>query len=105
MPSLGQGNLNPFTTGNPILGTKLLGFSIGRGSGALKGLTFHHWECSCALNMRTEGHASRVALDCECNHTIDTRRVYENTWKKCGELDLYLSPSARGLKNKTKKRI
>ena len=28
----------PFTTGNPFLGTKLLGFSIGRGSGALKGL-------------------------------------------------------------------
>ena len=31
--------LNPFTTGNPFLGTKLLGFSRGRGSGALKGLT------------------------------------------------------------------
>ena len=30
--------LNPLTTGNPFLGTKLLGFSIGRGSGALKGL-------------------------------------------------------------------
>ena len=30
---------NPFATGNPFLGTKLLGFSIGRGSGALKGLT------------------------------------------------------------------
>ena len=29
---------NPFTTGNPFLGTKSLGFSIGRGSGALKGL-------------------------------------------------------------------
>ena len=28
-----------FTTGNPSLGTKLLGFSIGRGLGALKGLT------------------------------------------------------------------
>ena len=24
--------VNPFTTGNPFLGTKLLGFSIGRGS-------------------------------------------------------------------------
>ena len=32
--------LNPFTTGKPFLGTKLLGFSIGRGSGALlKGST------------------------------------------------------------------
>ena len=31
--------LNPFTTGNPFLGTQLLGFSIGRGSGALEGLT------------------------------------------------------------------
>ena len=31
---------NPFTTGNPFLGTKLLEFSIGRGSGALKGLSF-----------------------------------------------------------------
>ena len=28
--------LNPFTTGNPFLRTKLHGFSIGRGSGALK---------------------------------------------------------------------
>ena len=27
--------LNPFTTGNPFLGTKLLGYSMGRGSGAL----------------------------------------------------------------------
>ena len=33
------GFLNPFTTGNPFLGTKSLGFSIGRDSGALKGLT------------------------------------------------------------------
>ena len=32
-------DVNPFTTGNPFLGTKLLEFSIGRGSGALKGLT------------------------------------------------------------------
>ena len=31
--------INPFTTRNPFLGTKLLGFSMGRGSGALKGLT------------------------------------------------------------------
>ena len=31
-------HLNPFTTGNPFWGTKSLGFSIGRGSGALKGL-------------------------------------------------------------------
>ena len=30
--------VNPFATGNPFLGTKLLGFSIGRGSGDLKGL-------------------------------------------------------------------
>ena len=29
---------NPFTTGNPFLGTKSLGFSIGRDLGALKGL-------------------------------------------------------------------
>ena len=34
---------NPFTTGNPFLGTKLLVFSIGRGSGALKGLTSPHF--------------------------------------------------------------
>ena len=32
------GGVNPFTTGNPFLATKLLGFSTGRGSGALKGL-------------------------------------------------------------------
>ena len=28
---------NPSTTGNPFWGTKLLGFSVGRSSGALKG--------------------------------------------------------------------
>ena len=32
-------SINPFTTGNPFMGTKLLGFSTGRGSGALKGLS------------------------------------------------------------------
>ena len=31
-------SFNAFTTGNPLSGTKLLGFSIGRGFGALKGL-------------------------------------------------------------------
>ena len=40
-----QRNVNPFTTGNPFSGTKLLGFSIGRGSGALKGLTFSFLHC------------------------------------------------------------
>ena len=34
----GGKGVNPFTTENPFLGTKLLGFSIGRGSGAPKGL-------------------------------------------------------------------
>ena len=34
-----SGAINPFTTGNPFSGTKILGFNIGRGSGALKGLT------------------------------------------------------------------
>ena len=34
----GAADVNPFSTGNPFSGTKLLGFSIGRGSGALKGL-------------------------------------------------------------------
>ena len=33
-----RGLLNPFTTGNPFLGTKLLGFSIGRISGGSKGV-------------------------------------------------------------------
>ena len=45
---------NPFTTGNPFLATNLLGFSMGRGSGALKGLIFtvesvylvHNWYTS-----------------------------------------------------------
>ena len=31
--------LNTYTTGNPFLGAKLLGISIGRGFGALKGST------------------------------------------------------------------
>ena len=40
-----MGLLNPFSTGNPFLGTKLLGFSVGRGSGALRGLTaLYSWE-------------------------------------------------------------
>ena len=34
-----RSGVNPFTTGNPFLGTKLLGFSIGRGSGVPKGLS------------------------------------------------------------------
>ena len=33
-----ENRFNPFTTGNPFLGTKLLGFGIRRGLGALKGL-------------------------------------------------------------------
>ena len=33
-----------FTTGNPFLWTKLLGISIGRGSGALKGLSSHDFK-------------------------------------------------------------
>ena len=36
-PSARKHGLNPLTTGNPFLGTKLLGVSIGRGLGALKG--------------------------------------------------------------------
>ena len=35
-----RGELNPFTTENPFLGKTILGFSIGRSSGALKGLSF-----------------------------------------------------------------
>ena len=38
MLSLVPAGINPFTTGNPFLGTKLVGFSIGRDSGTLKGL-------------------------------------------------------------------
>ena len=37
--------VNPFTFGNPFLGTKLLGFSVGRGSGALKGVTQFRLMC------------------------------------------------------------
>ena len=33
-------SLTPFATGNPFLGTGLLGISMGRGLGASKGLTF-----------------------------------------------------------------
>ena len=35
----GETELNAFTAGNPLLGTNLLGISIGRGLLALKGLT------------------------------------------------------------------
>ena len=45
------GLLNPFTTGNPFLGTKLLGFSIERGSGALKGLTQNRQKSSIFFRM------------------------------------------------------
>ena len=38
--------LDPFTTGNPFLGTKILGFSIERGSGALKELSSQFEETS-----------------------------------------------------------
>ena len=35
---IGSRTLTPIQLVKPFLGTKLLGFSIGRGSGALKGL-------------------------------------------------------------------
>ena len=38
-PNSDPWSLTPFTTGNPFLWTKLLGFSIGKDSGALKGLS------------------------------------------------------------------
>ena len=50
--------VNLFTTGNPFWGTKTLGFSIGRGSGALKGLRLtvtlahHFWLTSLANGFR-----------------------------------------------------
>ena len=40
----GKTKLNPFTTGNPFLGKKILGFSIWRGSGALTGLSSPHFD-------------------------------------------------------------
>ena len=51
------------TTGNPFLGTKLLGFSIGRGLGALKGssLTADVLDLGLVLVYRTSG-----STDCSC---------------------------------------
>ena len=43
-------DVNPFATGSPFLGTKLLGFSIGRGSGALKG---YYLSSTFAINVVT----------------------------------------------------
>ena len=48
--------LNPFTTGNPFLGTKLLGFSMGRGLGAVKGLNSDQF----ALTPRVQFYNGRV---------------------------------------------
>ena len=48
--------VNPFTTGNPFLGTKLLRFSIGRGSGALKGLSRLPSQMFCTSNLRGQLH-------------------------------------------------
>ena len=68
------------------MGTKLLVFSIGRGSGALKGLI------ACYPPPRL------LLLLCL---TVTAHDVYENTFK-CGELKLYFSPSAGGF---TKKKL
>ena len=58
-PSVGAAHGEAFTTGNPFLGTKLLGFSIGRGSGALNGLkTAYCVERSIAK----QGEGDRVCL-------------------------------------------
>ena len=44
----------------------------------------------------------QLALGCESSGVKSTHDAYENTWK-CGELKLYFSPSAGGLKkNKNK---
>ena len=55
-------NLNPFTTGNPFLGGKLLGFSIGRGSGALKGLRSRFEDRKCKKKKRNGSPLSPVQL-------------------------------------------
>ena len=50
----GKIDINLLTTGNPFLGTKLLEFSIGRGSGALKGLSsphLHVFSCMSCVNL------------------------------------------------------
>ena len=57
----------PFTTGNPFSGT-LLGCSIGRGSGALKGLT-----------RLPRGQHSRIVIITNAKNTI--RRHNEHHWQ------------------------
>ena len=67
---LRENGINPFTTGNPFLGTKLLGFSIGRGSGALKGLRVVKSACrSYALYL----------YDCNAPSLYPTRCVVTNS--------------------------
>ena len=59
--------LNPVTTGNPFLGTKLLGFCIGRGSGALKGLMESDPENRLQLLTRLEPqNSSLYVLEVTC---------------------------------------
>ena len=52
-------SINSQTTGNPFLGTKLLGFSIGRGLGAPKGFIRIEWSL---IARRGGGHKSRSAF-------------------------------------------
>ena len=69
--------LNPFTTGNPLLGTKLLRRSIWRGSGAPKGLTFNIWNIHTAQRQEIWGagvlhfcvfHMGRKLMSDACHH-------------------------------------
>ena len=63
--------VNPITTGNPILGTKLLGFSIGRGLGALKGLK---WRRNTVKMAKKRGRHVQQ-LRCEFQfYTVPTNR-------------------------------
>ena len=76
-----RGWLNPFSTGNPFLGTTSLGFSIGRGSGALRGLT--------------EGARLAPSL-----RFADGQKLVHV--RKCMELKLFLPGSPGGSKKKEK---
>ena len=65
--------LNPFTTGNPFLGTKLLGFSIWRGSGALKGLSSLHFTSVFILNTSCVS----LSFTCKCIIRSQCSLIYE----------------------------
>ena len=80
---MGKIKRNPFTIANPFLGTKILGFSIGRGLGALKGLSSPHSRMT-----NRHGHwVCWISMGEKSSLTKSTRASAWNLWLEWQQRD------------------